>query len=153
MIKLSVEIPAHIRALKSEVNLGFSKGIQRVTAQMNFAAQQNAPYKTGTLRRSIHSEVSSLGGLSGKVIQDTGVAKYGYWVHDGTGIYGPKGEPIVPKTKKVLAWRGSNGMVFARSVKGMKPRPYMKKAFEEKKPEVPGIVKDSIMREVMGNGG
>lgn len=148
MITINVDIPAHIKVLKEEVNRGFAKGIQRVTAQMAQASQQNAPYKTGNLRRSIHAEVASLGGLTGKVIQDSGVGKYGEWVHNGTGIYGPKGTPIVPVNKKVLAWKTKGGMVFAKSVKGMKARPYMKQAFEQKKPEVPEIIKDSIMREV-----
>lgn len=148
MIKIEVNIPAHIRGMKQEINAGFSKGIQRVTAQMTTQTMTNAPRKTGNLKRSIHAEVGSIGGFTGKVIQDTGVAKYGYWVHDGTGIYGPKGTPIVPVNKKVLAWKSGNGMFFARSVKGMKPRPFMKQAFEQKKPEVPGIIEDSIMREV-----
>lgn len=149
MIQINVNIPPQIRGMKQEINTGFSKGIQRVTAQMTFQSQQNAPYKTGNLRRSIHAEVGSLGGLSGKVIQDTGVARYGLFVHEGTGIYGPKGKPIVPVNKKVLAWKAKGGgMVFARSVKGMRARPYMKDAFEQKKTEVPEIIKDSIMREV-----
>ena len=67
------------------------------------------------------------------------------------GIYGPTGQPIRPKTAKVLAWptrgitsvrassipgRGpvvsrsqtATGMAFARSVKGVPPNPFLLKA-------------------------
>ena len=44
---------------------------------------------------------------------------YGKYVLFGTGIYGEHKTPIVPKTAKVLAWRGAGGVWhFARSVKG-----------------------------------
>lgn len=152
VMKISVNIPPHIMGMKEAVNTGFSKGIQRVTAQMTTEAMNEAPRKTGTLKRSIHAEVASLGGFSGKVIQDTGVAKYGPIVHNGSGIYGPKGEPIIikPVNKKALFWKGAKHPVKRSVVKGMKPRPFMKNAFEKKKPEVPEIIKDSIMREVNG---
>lgn len=53
-------------------------------------------------------------------------------LEEGTGIYGPKGTPIVPKTAKVLRWPAGGmtltgkvrpgGYAFAKSIKGMKPR-------------------------------
>ena len=64
---------------------------------------------------------------------------YAIWIHDGTGIYGPKHTPIKPKQAKVLAFRSKvygakkgkyAGWVFARSVKGMKPNPFLKNALE-----------------------
>lgn len=146
VMKISVNIPPGISMMNENVKIGVSKGVQRVTALMTDATQKNAPYKTGTLRRSIHAQVASLGGLTGKVIQDTGVAKYGGFVHFGTGIYGPKGTPIVPVNKKALYWKGAAHPV--KSVKGMKARPYMKDAFEQMEPTVPAIVEDSIKREV-----
>jgi len=62
---------------------------------------------------------------------------YATWVHDGTGIYGPKHTPIRPKQAKVLVFRSKiygakkgkyQGFVFAKSVKGMKPNPFLKNA-------------------------
>jgi HK97 gp10 family phage protein len=150
MMRIEVNIPPHISGMREKVNTGFSKGIQRVTAQMTTEAMAEAPRKTGNLKRSIHAEVASLGGFSGKVIQDIGVAKYGPWVHNGTGLYGPEGKEIIitPTKKKALFWKGAKHPVKRSVVKGMKPRPFMKNAFEKKKPEVPEIIKDSIMREV-----
>lgn len=41
----------------------------------------------------------------------------------GTGVYGPKKRRIVPRNKKLLAWRDydSGQWHFARSVRGVKP--------------------------------
>jgi HK97 gp10 family phage protein len=115
--------------------------------------------RTGSLGRSI---------TVGKVTESTGYASvevgtnihYAKYVEYGTGIYGPKETPIVPKNAKVLAWRsmgkqagagalliasgvgmrkGKAGhrkakdvyMNFAYSVKGMKPWHYMEKAFND----------------------
>lgn len=74
--------------------------------------------------------------------------EYARYVHDGTGIYGPKGQPIRPKRAKVLAWEGRNprttpkrvrrrggqpvptNMVFAYEVKGIPPTPFLVDALE-----------------------
>lgn len=54
--------------------------------------------------------------------------KHARWVHDGTGIYGPHHQPIVPTHAKSLAWEGPGGMIFAKSVKGMRANPFLKDA-------------------------
>jgi hypothetical protein len=41
------------------------------------------------------------------------------WLKEGTGIYGPRGVPIVPINSTVLHWTDSGGEHFARSVRGM----------------------------------
>ncbi len=46
---------------------------------------------------------------------------YARWLQQGTGIYGPTGERIFPKTKKALAF---NGFVV-RSIKGTPPRRFL----------------------------
>ena len=67
--------------------------------------------------------------------------RYAVFVEKGTGIYGPKKKPIVPKRAKVLAWRtgattlsGASrikngkqvaGWAFAKSVKGREATPFM----------------------------
>ena len=51
--------------------------------------------------------------------------KYAGYHQSGTGIYGPRGTPIRPKSAKVLAFRSGTkrgGKIFARSVKGAPAR-------------------------------
>jgi HK97 gp10 family phage protein len=82
---------------------------------------------TGTLRSSINTQLLSLGGKP--VVQVGTNLFYAIYVHEGTGIYGPKGRPITPKTAKMLSWKNRKGArIFAKSVKGMKPNPFLKNA-------------------------
>jgi hypothetical protein len=92
--------------------------------------------KTGNLGRSIRP-----GFLSGSKAFVNAEASYAAYVEKGTGIYGPKHKPIVPRTKKMLAWRvgavtlsgrsrvkggvEQAGWAFARSVRGRKATPFL----------------------------
>lgn len=88
-------------------------------------ARALAPHRTGTLQRSIQTQVDY---PDGKV--EVG-EKYGVYLEEGTGIYGDRGTRITPKAAKVLAWKGSGGMVFARSVAGIKARPFFRPGIEK----------------------
>jgi hypothetical protein len=52
------------------------------------------------------------------------------WIHDGTGIYGPRHQKITAKHGKVLRFKpkGSSFFIYRHSVKGMKPNPFLKDA-------------------------
>lgn len=55
------------------------------------------------------------------------------WIVFGTGIYGPRKKPIVPKRAKFLRFTPSGGSrpIFRRSVRGMKPRNFVKEAWRD----------------------
>jgi hypothetical protein len=55
---------------------------------------------------------------------------YAMFVHDGTGIYGPRKRLITPTRKKFLRFRpkGSATYVYARKVRGMRPNPFLRDA-------------------------
>jgi phage gpG-like protein len=93
-------------------------------------AKRKCPVDHGRLRSSLHTEFV-LRGWAPFVRVGTNV-RYAAWVHNGTGIYGPSGKPIVPKRAKVLVFtpRGSSTIVFAKFVKGMKARPFLKDALD-----------------------
>ena len=82
----------------------------------------------GNLKGSIYSRTSQEGGSMMTYVGAT--AGYASWVHDGTGIYGPLKQPIVPVNKKVLAFSIGGKQIFARSVKGMKSHPFLTKALQ-----------------------
>lgn len=117
------------------------------TTMITQKAQANAPRKFGTLKRSIHAEVDTIGGkFTGNIIQDSGVAKYGKWVENGTGLYGEHKRRITPVNKKALSWKSGGKRITVKSTKGMKGRFYMKRAFEEGKDEVKRILTIALMR-------
>jgi HK97 gp10 family phage protein len=158
-MRLNVQIhtPKALQKAPERMKAGIRQGIARSTSILTNAAIEKAPRRYGTLRRSIVSTpMEELGRLVlGKVIQDETVAHYGKFVEYGTGIYGPKGQPIRPRTAKVLAWKDKSapkGMRFARSVKGMRPRPYMHPAFEENKDKVKAVLQEEIIKAIQGGG-
>jgi len=83
---------------------------------------------TGMLRSDIQVQLIAVTG-SPKVRVGTN-RKYARWVHDGTGIYGPRKMPITPKRAKALSFKSSTTgrRVTVRSVKGMRKNEFLKDA-------------------------
>ncbi|OAE01861.1 HK97-gp10 family putative phage morphogenesis protein [Arthrobacter sp. OY3WO11] len=115
----------------SELEALFAKAPQRTRAQVAKAleysailiqrnARQEAPIDKGQLRSSI-----GITRLANAVVIRPGV-KYALYVHEGTGLYGPKRAMIRPG--RVMAWRGRGGAVFARSSRGQRPNQFMDRA-------------------------
>jgi Bacteriophage protein of unknown function (DUF646). len=104
-----------------------ARGILKLGKKVERKAKRLVPVDHGILRNSITTELIIRKGPVARI--GTNV-KYALYVHEGTGIYGPKGVPITPKHGKVLVFtsRKTNKLVFARSVKGMKGTPYLRNA-------------------------
>jgi hypothetical protein len=83
---------------------------------------------TGLLRSSIYVRPVVVRAAPGARV---GTAVwYARLVHDGTGIYGPRGQMIKPLRGRYLVFtpKGGGGVVFARQVRGMKPNAFLKDA-------------------------
>lgn len=121
-----------MQAILSSPQGGVAKDLFRRGKKVEARAKKNLEndprrVDTGALRSNINTQLLSVGGKPAVRVGTN--LYYAIFVHDGTGIYGPKGTPIVPKTKKVLAWKGKSGnKIFAYSVVGMKPNPFLKNA-------------------------
>jgi len=56
---------------------------------------------------------------------------YARWVHDGTGIYGPRGGYIYPRRARMLSWVDKGGSRrFAKRVRGMEPNHFLRDALQ-----------------------
>ena len=76
---------------------------------------------TGQLGRSFFKAAVSADGFT-----IGNKARHAPFVQKGTGIYGPKHKPIVPKAGKALRFRGPNGkFMFRKSSDGSPPRPIL----------------------------
>ena len=103
-------------------------------------SQALAPHKTGNLQRSMFPPANVTEKSATVIVR----AKYGRFVEEGTGLFGPKKHRIEPKTKKALHWIGggpakvrlsgrsrtSKGKpigegMFARSTAGAKAQPFL----------------------------
>lgn len=91
-------------------------------------AKALCPVDSGRLRSSIKVELRGSG--PGIYVTVGTNVEYARAVHDGTGIYGPKGRPIFPVRAKVLRFtpKGEKSAIFRPSVKGVRPRPFLRNA-------------------------
>ena len=83
---------------------------------------------TGRLRASINTQLVIRNGRPVAVIGTN--VYYARFVHDGTGLYGPRHRMIRPVRRKFLRFRpaGSRRFVYARRVKGMVPNSFLRNA-------------------------
>lgn len=111
----------------------FRRG-KKVEAKAKRNLTNRAPQRvdTGLLRSSINTQLLTIGGKPA-VRVGTNVF-YAIYVHEGTGIYGPKGVPIRPQRAKMLSWKTKGGKrVYARQVKGMRPNRFLADAMDAAK--------------------
>ena len=120
--------------------------VQDVCDDVTAEAKRNVKRDTGALAASIEPTVNVYGKLVvGRVGSSLNYARY---IHEGTGIYGPKHRRIVPVSAKVLRFKAGRaigpapagksgtspenrgGWIFAKSVAGIPPHPFLVEAFE-----------------------
>jgi hypothetical protein len=107
---------------------GVARDMLRRGRNVERAAKRFVKVDTGRLRASINTNQRIFRGRPGARV-GSGV-KYALMVHEGTGIYGPRGIRIRPRRRTFLRFqsRVTGGIVFARSVKGQRGVPYLKLA-------------------------
>lgn len=129
---------AAIQRLLTSPQGGVYKDLLRRGLKVESAAKRNLgqdPKRidTGRLRSSIQTAVLM---RNGKPVVRVGTAvQYAIYVHEGTGLYGPKHKMIVPVNKKALRWKSrgygkpsKGGYTYSMKSKGMRPNPFLKRA-------------------------
>jgi len=112
--------------------------IDDIADRIEAEASDNAPYdKEGRIKaHPVHRvdakrRVKGPGGLVVRTqisVPDEIPHKF---VHDGTGIYGPRGRVIIPRTAPFMVFE-IDGKLFRRhEVYGQRPQPYLKEAMED----------------------
>jgi hypothetical protein len=142
-LKGLAEIQRLFREFPQRTREEMTKAIRYSAALIQRHAIEESPIDTGQLRSSINIRF-----LQDAAVVSTGV-KHALYVHEGTGIYGPRKQPLRPRTKKVLAWRSGGRWHFARSVKGMRANPFMERAAKRSTPGVQAAF-DAAIKRVIG---
>jgi hypothetical protein len=140
--------PVAINELINSPSGGLVRDMIRRSIRVQTMAKRLCKADTGLLRNSIMVELIYNGVHAGHEVPiariGTNVA-YAMMVHEGTGIYGPHGTPIIPTNKRYLAFmikgarkRDSQGrfvkgqtkknFVRVASVKGQKPNHFLRDA-------------------------
>lgn len=111
-----------------------TRGLQLTGQEMLRNLSLNSPIDHGLLRQWFFSDTSP------DHIEIQTPAKYAALVNDGTGVYGPKGSVIKPKSGKALRfkpgpkWHGpvsKDGFVFLKHSKGQKGQKFVEKSMKQ----------------------
>lgn len=97
-------------------------------AKRNLGGGRSGPRRidTGHLRNKIFVEPAAYRGLP--AVRIGSHVHYARYVHDGTGLHGPKRSLIYPRRAKVLRWRRNGAYVYARYTRGMRPNTFLTSA-------------------------
>jgi len=74
------------------------------------------------------------------IVTVTSTAKYTKWVVGGTGLFGPRKKRIFPVKASALRFKIGGKTVFAKSIAGMKPNPFIEEAKKATTPRVAALV-------------
>lgn len=88
--------------------------------------------EAGIERRDLKRRVKGPGGLVVKT--ELSIPKnppYAKWVHDGTGVFGPRGVPYGPRTAPFMVFFWEGKWHRRKTVAGQEPQPYLREAVEE----------------------
>jgi hypothetical protein len=112
--------------------------IEDIADEIETLAKEKVPVDTGVLRqhpvdrKDLKRRVQGPGGLVVKTeLSVPSKPKYAKWVHEGTGIYGPKGVPITPRKAPFMVFNIDGKWFRKKSVQGQEPQPYLREAIEE----------------------
>jgi hypothetical protein len=130
--------PAQVAFIAKSPAGPFAKDLLKRGVRVQSRARRNLGGGTGSGPRRIDngllraSIAVQLGTRRGELAVRIGSGQYyALWVHEGTGIYGPRGRKITPRTAPYLVFRWKkmgNKLMVVKSVKGMPGNPYLKAA-------------------------
>jgi len=144
MALASVTFKLNEAAAKSLTIAAAEKDLRVRANRVLNAARRGAPVDEGRLRSSLHVEFITVDGVP--VARIGSNLEYAIFVHEGTGLYGPRHDYIYPRNGKFLVWPAKNNsyvstggprrfvggktaaFVFAKRVRGMKGRPFLTEA-------------------------
>lgn len=107
------------------------------------SAKDKAPYKTGTLRRSLHSETGEKSGARVSVLAGTDLEYAAMQEFGGT---------VVPKKGRFLVFEIDGKKIFARKVT-IPAHPYLRPAFDEQKGEAVKVFRLAVGDQVRAIAG
>lgn len=129
------------------INEGFRKlGRLIVPASGTGPLAKATPRLTGKLASTTVFQI--IGGPMHQVLEVRQAARsalgvfYGFIVREGSGLWGPTGQPIQAKNVRFLHFFIQGQEFFRKSVKGQRPNPYHKRVFAQLKPQMQKIVND-----------
>lgn len=138
-MKLNIEVQKRFDEIKKKTKEGMGRALFKVAQVFYGEVKKEAPVDHGTLQGSW--QIEELDYLAYSIFTNI---KYAKAVNDGTGIYGPSGQPITPKNGNVLKFKIGSQTIYTKSVKGQRPNPYIDRAIDTTESRVEKLVKQSF---------
>ncbi len=139
----STELAAAMKQAPQVTIQALSTAIGKTAYKVENRAKAYAPIDKGSLRGSIHTQGPRATRNNVEATVGTNI-KYAKWQEQGTGIYGPRKQMIVPVRAKRLAFKVGGAWVYARQVRGVKPQRYIRKAKQETVPDFTEYMREAL---------
>ncbi len=110
------KINAILREERKRALLDAARYVRSAAARYPQQNPKTTYRRTGTLGRSI--AVGEVQGTTTLRVEVGTNLHYAPYVEYGTGVYGPKGQPIRPRRAKALAWRATGGALQRAGLSG-----------------------------------
>lgn len=138
---MAVKVTFNAAALKSIAVQGAEKDLAVRANRVLNLARRLVPVDEGRLRASIAVTFGTNKGVP--VARIGSNLPYAYFVHEGTGLYGPKHAMIRPASKQFMVWpvKNNSGVgnrrytggktssyAFAKQTRGVPARPFLRNA-------------------------
>jgi len=137
-VYLNVDI-SELEGLPLETELIMSKALNYLTQALLGEVVKEAPVDNSDLVQSFDmGQKSRLAYYVGSNIF------YRWWVHEGTGIYGPQETEIVPTEKEAMKFMYNGQYLVRKSVEGQEPDPYYDRAIENVEDDVQMFIEKAI---------
>jgi len=154
-IRIDIE---QVQVRRGLAGRAFERLVRKVTERLGTQAYDEAPKATDNMAHGMTVDFEGSGtstrGILKAVAKTRDGRSYPYFVHEGTGLYGPEKRSffIEPKNKKALAIPTPGGVIYRRSahVLGMKARPFYRWAAEKIAKEVPALAR-AAYAEIFGS--
>lgn len=125
-----MELPARLSKASKELIQVTEDSLDEYGALLVLAIDQQVPKRGGSTGQSLKYIIKGRGtrGMELQIQMGASDRPKGLveWLRFGTGIYGPRRTPIVPKRAKFLVFEIGGRTIYARSVKGMKGYDFIK---------------------------
>ncbi|MHC1760528.1 MAG: hypothetical protein AB9917_13670 [Negativicutes bacterium] len=161
--RLLAALEAAPENMRREMKLAMETGSRDVAARAK--KEHRFVSHSSKLEQSIENELVSEDPLIAEVRAGNSAAHYARYIHDGTGLYGPRGEryPITPRfgraetsgsgpsPRKLLRWVGNDGRWHTAKLvmhPGVKPDQFLIRAAEAEQAHLEELLSQAIDRAI-----
>jgi len=141
-MKLEIRLQDQLKFTKIPPDTVIRKFLEISKEQLTTEVKRETPVDTGKLRNSWTPRVSN------HRLTLTNSRNYAVFVEKGTGIFGPRGHRIFPKSAKVLHFKAGGADVFTTNVRGQPARHMAEKGLHNFTYRIPNIFNNAVRQTI-----